>query len=396
MTTQPRPIYMDHHATTPVDPRVLEAMLPYFSEYFGNASSRTHEFGWRAAEAVEAARAQVAALIGADADEIVFTSGATESNNLAILGAAEANLRRGRHVITCMTEHRAVLDPCRALEQRGWRVTRLPVEADGLLDPARLADAIEAETVLVSVMWANNEIGVIHPIAEIGRLCAQRGCLLHVDASQAAAMLPLDVRAAGVHLLSLSAHKMYGPKGIGALYVRRREPRVRLVPVVHGGGHERGLRSGTLNVPGIVGMGSAAAIARSEGAQVAKQLAALRDRLLAGLRARVPGLQVNGSLEHRLPNNLNVSIEGVEGESLIMGLRSVVAVSSGSACTSGSAEPSHVLAALGISPRLAHSSIRFGLGRGNTQEDVDRVVEGVAQVVARLRAMAPDAPPSAT
>jgi cysteine desulfurase len=386
------PVYMDHHATTPVDSRVLEAMLPYFAETFGNASSRTHEYGWRAAEAVEAARAQVAALIGADPDEIIFTSGATESNNLAIIGAAQANMRRGRHIITCVTEHRAVLDPCRALEQRGWRITRLPVRPDGLLEPDRLASALDDEAVLVSVMWANNEIGTIQPIAAIGRLCAQRGCLLHVDAAQAAALLPLDVRAAGVHLLSLSAHKMYGPKGVGALYIRRREPRVRVEPVLHGGGHERGLRSGTLNVPGIVGMGSAAEIARAEGPGEAARIAALRDRLLAGLRERVPRLHVNGSLEHRLPNNLNVSIEGVEGESLIMGLRSVAAVSSGSACTSGSAEPSHVLAALGISPSLAHSSIRFGLGRGNTPEQVDRVVDGVAQVVERLRAMAPPAP----
>ena len=382
------PIYMDHHATTPLDPCVLEAMLPYFTETFGNAASRTHVFGWRAAEAVEAARAQVAQLIRASADEIVFTSGATESNNLAIRGAAEANRPRGNHIVTVSTEHHAVLDVCEALVPLGYEVTVLPVRADCTLDLDRLRDAITGRTILLSVMQANNEVGTIHPVGEIGRIAAERGVLLHVDATQACGRIPVDVERDGIHLLSLSAHKMYGPKGAGALYVRRRDPMVRVAEQMHGGGHERGLRSGTLNVPGIVGLGAACEIAGPEMAGEAARIAALRDRLLELLRGAIPDMVVNGAMEPRLPNNLNVSFPHVEGESLIMSLRDV-AVSSGSACTSARQEPSHVLRAMGVSPDLSHSSIRFGLGRGNTQEEVDYAAKRVIEEVRRLREMSP-------
>ncbi|HOC19798.1 MAG TPA: IscS subfamily cysteine desulfurase, partial [Vicinamibacterales bacterium] len=351
------PIYMDCHATTPVDPRVLEAMLPYFRERFGNAASRNHSFGWQAEEAVESARKQIAALIGATAREIVFTSGATESDNLAIKGAARMYREKGDHIITAVTEHKAVLDTCKHLQKEGFQVTYLPVGRDGLIDLDRLRDAITPKTTVISVMAANNEIGVVQPIAEIGRIARERGVLFHTDAVQAAGKIPFDVEAMNVDMASLSAHKMYGPKGVGALYVRRRNPRVLLEPIIDGGGHERGMRSGTLNVPGIVGMGKASAIAAGEMAEEGARVAALRDRLLAGLRGGLDEIYVNGSMERRLPGNLNVSFAYVEGESLLMGI-SDVAVSSGSACTSATLEPSYVLKALGVGDELAHSSIR--------------------------------------
>ncbi|MBP7569973.1 MAG: IscS subfamily cysteine desulfurase [Acidobacteria bacterium] len=382
------PIYMDCHATTPVDPRVLEAMLPYFRERFGNAASRNHSFGWQAEEAVESARKQIAALIGATAREIVFTSGATESDNLAIKGAARMYREKGDHIITAVTEHKAVLDTCKHLQKEGFQVTYLPVGRDGLIDLDRLRDAITPKTTVISVMAANNEIGVVQPIAEIGRIARERGVLFHTDAVQAAGKIPFDVEAMNVDMASLSAHKMYGPKGVGALYVRRRNPRVLLEPIIDGGGHERGMRSGTLNVPGIVGMGKASAIAAGEMAEEGARVAALRDRLLAGLRGGLDEIYVNGSMERRLPGNLNVSFAYVEGESLLMGI-SDVAVSSGSACTSATLEPSYVLKALGVGDELAHSSIRFGLGRFNTEEEVDYVAGKMVQVVTRLREMSP-------
>jgi cysteine desulfurase len=382
------PIYMDNHATTPVDPRVLDAMLPYFRERFGNAASRNHAFGWQAEEAVEAARKQVAELIGATAKEIVFTSGATESDNLAIKGAARMYREKGNHLITAATEHKAVIDTCRHLEKEGFEVTYLPVMRDGLVDLDRLRAAITDRTVLISVMAANNEVGVLQPIAEIGRIARERGVLFHTDAVQAAGKVPFDVNAANVDMASLSAHKMYGPKGVGALFVRRRNPRVLLTPIIDGGGHERGMRSGTLNVPGIVGFGRAAAISREELATEGARLAALRNRLNDGLHRELDEIFVNGSLEHRLPGNLNVSFAYVEGESLLMGINDI-AVSSGSACTSATLEPSYVLKALGTGDELAHSSIRFGLGRFNTEEEVDYVVAKVSSVVKRLREMSP-------
>ena len=382
------PIYMDCHATTPVDPRVLEAMLPYFRDRFGNAASRNHSFGWQAEEAVEAARKQIAGLIGATAREIVFTSGATESDNLAIKGAARMYREKGDHIITVVTEHKAVLDTGKHLQKEGFQVTFLPVGRDGLVDLDRLRDAITPKTTVISVMAANNEIGVVQPIAEIGRIARERGVLFHTDAVQAAGKIPFDVEAMNVDMASLSAHKMYGPKGVGALYVRRRNPRVLLEPIIDGGGHERGMRSGTLNVPGIVGMGQASAIARADMAEEGRRVAALRDRLLAGMRNGLDEIFVNGSMEQRLPGNLNVSFAYVEGESLLMGI-SDVAVSSGSACTSATLEPSYVLKALGVGDELAHSSIRFGLGRFNTEEEVDYVAGKMVQVVTRLREMSP-------
>jgi cysteine desulfurase len=382
------PIYMDYHATTPVDPRVLESMLPYFTERFGNAASRHHAFGWEAERAVEKARRQVADLIGAGAKEIVFTSGATESDNLAIKGVAGMYRDKGHHIITAATEHRAVLDTCRQLENTGCRVTRLPVQPDGRIRLEDLDAAISNQTILISIMAANNEIGVIQPIAEIGALAKARGILFHTDAVQMAGKVPFDVNDCKVDLASLSAHKMYGPKGIGALYVRRRTPRVLLTPLVDGGGHERGMRSGTLNVPGIVGFGMAAELCRHEMAAEAQRLGTLRDRLNERLHAGLDGIFVNGSMEQRLPHNLNVSFAGVEGESLLMGINDV-AVSSGSACTSASREASHVLRALGVDDDLAHSSIRFGLGRWNTEEEVDYVAAEVASVVRKLREMSP-------
>jgi cysteine desulfurase len=382
------PIYMDYHATTPVDPRVLEEMTPYFTQHFGNAASRNHSFGWEAEDAVEAARKQVADLIGANAKEIIFTSGATESNNLAIKGVAEMYREKGNHVITCVTEHKAVIDTCKKLEKQGGRVTYLPVQKDGRISLDDLRAAITDKTILITIMTANNEIGVLQPIAEIGAIAKEKGILFHTDAVQAVGKIPFDVTAMKADLVSMSAHKMYGPKGVGALYVRRRNPRVLLAEQNSGGGHERGMRSGTLNVPGIVGMGKAAAIAKAEMAAEGERLRKLRDRLNAGLHRNLDELYINGSMEHRLPHNLNISFAYVEGESLLMGINDV-AVSSGSACTSASLEPSYVLKALGAGDDLAHSSIRFGLGRWTTEEEVDYVVEKLTTVVNRLREMSP-------
>jgi len=381
------PIYMDYHATTPVDPRVLDAMLPYFREEFGNASSKSHPFGWHAEEAVEQARAEVAALIGASPKEIVWTGGATESNNLAIKGVAEFHAGKGRHLVTVATEHKAVLDSMHALERRGWSLTVLPVGQDGLVDPAAVRAALRPDTVLVSVMHANNETGVIQPIAEIGAVTRAAGVLFHCDAVQSAGKIPFDVERAQVDLASLSAHKMYGPKGVGALYVRRK-PRVRLTAQMDGGGHERGFRSGTLNVPGIVGFGKACALAAAEREAEAGRVLALRERLRAGLLAGLDLVTLNGSLEHRLPGNLNLSFAYVEGEAMMMAIKDV-AVSSGSACTSASLEPSYVLRAMGVGDDLAHSSIRFGLGRFTTEEEVDYTVRLVIAKVKKLRDMSP-------
>jgi cysteine desulfurase len=382
------PIYMDNHATTPLDPRVLDAMLPFFKDQFGNAASRNHAFGWAAEEAVEKARKQTATLIGANAKEIIFTSGATESNNLAIKGAAEMYAERGNHIITAATEHKAVLDTCKRLEKSGCRVTYLPVKQDGLIDLDQLREAITNKTILVSIMYANNEIGVVQPIAEIGKICKEKGVLLHSDATQAVGKIPVNVIADNVDLLSLSGHKMYGPKGVGALYVRRRNPRVQLTAQMDGGGHERGMRSGTLNVPGIVGLGKACELCGAEMQEEAKRMAELRDRLKDRLLAELDELYINGSMEHRLPNNLNISFAYVEGESLLMGINDI-AVSSGSACTSATLEPSYVLKALGAGDDIAHSSIRFGLGRFNTVEHVDYAAEKVISVVKKLRELSP-------
>jgi cysteine desulfurase len=381
------PIYLDYHATTPVDRRVLEAMLPYFSDDFGNAASKSHAFGWRAEEAVEAAREEVASLIGASPKEIVWTSGATESDNLAVKGAAQFYQEKGKHLVTCRTEHKAVLDSMHALERQGFEVTFLEVEKDGRLDPARLRAALRKDTILVSVMHANNETGVLHPIEEIGRITREAGVVFHCDAVQSVGKVPFDVDEMNVDLVSISAHKMYGPKGVGALYVRRK-PRVRLVAQMDGGGHERGFRSGTLNVPGIVGLGKAAALALSERDEEAARVLALREKLRLGLLAGLDLVTTNGSLEHRVPGNLNVSFAYVEGEALMMAIKDV-AVSSGSACTSASLEPSYVLRAMGVSEDLAHSSIRFGLGRFTTAEEIDFVTRLVVDKVKRLRDMSP-------
>jgi cysteine desulfurase len=379
-----KPIYLDFHATTPVDPRVLEAMLPYFTEEFGNPASRQHAFGWRAQEAVDRARSEIASLIGASGAEIVFTSGATESNNLAIKGVAQSCRGRGDHLITAATEHKSVLDSFRTLERDGWRVTWLGVDADGLVRLDELRAALTDRTVLVSVMAANNEIGVLQPLAEIGALVSAAGAVFHTDAAQAAGKVPIDVQATGIDLLSLTGHKYYGPKGSGALYIRRKKPRIPLACQIDGGGHEQGLRSGTLNVPGIVGLGRAAAICRAEMAAESVRLAAMRDRLLDGLRRNVDGVRVNGSLARRLPHNLHVSIDRVEGESLLMALGDL-AVSTGSACSSGSQKPSHVLEAIGAVGEGAGASIRFGLGRTTTDADIDFAVDRVSTVVRSLR-----------
>jgi len=381
------PIYMDYHATTPVDPRVLEAMLPYFGEQFGNAASRSHVFGWQAEEAVEKARDEVAKLIGAVGKEIVWTSGATESDNLAIKGVAEFYKDRGCHIITAQTEHKAVLDSCKRLEKQGWVVTYLPVERDGRVNPQTVASAMTDKTVLVSLMLANNEIGTVNPVEEIGRVVKAHGAFFHIDAVQGVGKIPFDVNRCNADLVSLSAHKMYGPKGVGALYVRRK-PRVRLTPIIDGGGHERGMRSGTLNVPGIVGFAKAAELCRLEMPEESARLLVLRERLREGIEARVPNTTVNGSLEHRLPGNLNISFAFVEGEAMMMALKDV-AVSSGSACTSASLEPSYVLRAIGVAEEMAHTSIRFGLGRFTTEEEVDFVVDLVAAKVKKLREMSP-------
>jgi cysteine desulfurase len=382
------PIYLDYHATTPVDPRVVEAMLPYFTVRFGNAASRNHPFGWAAEEAVEKARKQIAELIGANAKEIVFTSGATESDNLAIKGVAQMYGEKGNHIITCVTEHKAVIDSCKRLEKEGFRVTYLPVQKDGRVALDEVRDAITEKTILITIMTANNEIGVVQPIAEIGAIAKARGVLFHTDAVQAVGKIPFNVNDLKVDLASLSSHKIYGPKGVGALYVRRRNPRVLVAAMIDGGGHERGMRSGTLNVPGIVGFGKAAELCRQEMAGESERLRALRDHLNRRLHERLDEIYVNGSMEHRLPHNLNVSFAYVEGESLLMGINDV-AVSSGSACTSASLEPSYVLKALGAGDDLAHSSIRFGLGRWTTQEEVDYVADKLATVVTRLREMSP-------
>jgi len=382
------PIYMDYHATTPVDPRVVEAMLPYFTERFGNAASRNHPFGWEAEEAVEHARKQVAELIGANAKEVVFTSGATESDNLAIKGVAQMYREKGNHIVTAVTEHKAVIDTCKRLEKEGYRVTYLPVQKDGLVNLDDLRAAITDKTILITIMTANNEIGVVQPIAEIGAIAKEKGILFHTDAVQAAGKIPFSVNELKVDLASISAHKLYGPKGVGALYVRRRNPRVLLAPIVDGGGHERGMRSGTLNVPGIVGFGKAAELCRMEMATEADRLRALRDRLSGRLHNGLNEIYINGSMERRLPHNLNISFAYVEGESLLMGINDV-AVSSGSACTSASLEPSYVLKALGAGDDLAHSSIRFGLGRWTTEEEVDYVADKLITVVTRLREMSP-------
>jgi len=382
------PIYMDNHATTAVDPRVLEAMMPYFTVKFGNAASRNHSFGWEAEQAVEAAREQIARLIGTTAKEIIFTSGATESNNLAIKGIAEMYRERGNHIITQVTEHKAVLDTCKRLEKHGYRVTYLPVKADGLIDLEDLKRAMDDKTILVTIMAANNEIGVLQPIAEIGKLCHEKNVLFHTDAVQAVGKVPIDVIADNIDVLSLSGHKIYGPKGVGALYVRRRNPRVQIAAQIDGGGHERGMRSGTLNVPGIVGLGKACEIAQQEMKAEAAHLTALRDRLKNKLESELDYVHVNGSMEHHLPGNLNMSFVYVEGESLLMGINDI-AVSSGSACTSATLEPSYVLKALGLGDDVAHSSIRFGLGRFNTQVEVDYVAAKVIDVVKHLRQLSP-------
>ena len=378
------PIYLDFHATTPVDRRVLDAMLPFFCEHYGNAASRTHAFGWKADAAVEAARRQVAVAIGAVPKEIVFTSGATESNNLAIKGAAHALKEKGDHIITVATEHKAVLDSCQQLTREGFRLTCLGVGNDGLVDLQEVADAITDRTILVSVMTANNEIGVLQPISELAAIAHRRGVLVHTDAVQAIGKVPFSVVETGVDMASLTAHKIYGPKGVGALFVRKADPKIDLEPLIDGGGHERGLRSGTLNVPGIVGFGKAAEIAAAEVTEEASRVGALRDRLLDGLRTRVPDLRVNGSITHRVPHNLNVSFPDVVGESLLLGI-SDICVSAGSACSSGSEEPPYVLKALGLDPDLARASIRFGLGRQTTLEEIDYTAGKVADVVHQLR-----------
>lgn len=375
------PIYLDNHSTTPVDPRVLEAMLPYLSERFGNAASRSHSFGWAADEAVEKARAQVAALIGARKDQIVFTSGATESDNLAIKGIAEAYRSKGTHIITAVTEHKAVLDSCRRLEKYGCSLTYLPVQKDGLIDLDDLRRALNDATMLITIMAANNETGVLQSIAEIGKLCRERGIIFHTDAAQAIGKIPIDVVRQNIDLLSISAHKAYGPKGVGALYVRED---IEIAPTIDGGGHERGMRSGTLNVPGIVGLGKACEICHEEMGEESCRIAGLRDRLHEKIKAGLDDVSTNGSMEHRLPGNLNMSFAGVDGEELMTAIDDV-AVSSGAACTSAHIEPSYVLKALGVSDELAQSSIRFGIGRFNTEAEIDYVAAKVVHVVQQLR-----------
>ena len=382
------PIYMDNNSTTRVDPRVVEAMLPYFTEKFGNAASRSHPFGWEAEAAVEQAREQIGALIGASAKEIIFTSGATEANNLAIKGVAQMYKKKGNHVITQVTEHKAVLDPCKRLEKEGFQVTYLPVDKYGQVSAEQVRAAITDKTILVSIMAANNEIGSLQPIKAIGKVCKEKGVLFHTDAVQAVGKVAINVEEMGIDLLSMTAHKMYGPKGIGALYVRKKDPRVRLEPQIDGGGHERGMRSGTLPVPYIVGFGVACDIARREMPEEAKRLYRLRERLRKGIMDKLPESYLNGHPDERLPGNANISFAYVEGEGLMMGIKDV-AVSSGSACTSASLEPSYVLRALGVGDELAHSSIRFGLGRFSTEEEVDYVVDLVVREVNRLREMSP-------
>jgi len=382
------PIYMDNHATTPVDPRVLEAMLPFFTENFGNAASRNHEFGWKAEEGVEHAREQVARLVGATPKEIIWTSGATESNNLAIKGVGEMYREKGNHIITQVTEHKAVLDTCKRLEKYGFEVTYLPVQKDGRVDLEDLRRAITPKTILITIMYANNEIGVVQPIAEIGAIAKEKGVFFHVDGVQAAGKIPVDVIKDNIDMLSMSGHKLYGPKGVGALYVRRRNPRVQLAAIIDGGGHERGMRSGTLNVTGIVGFGKACELCQEGMPAESARMRGLRDRLKDLIFSQLDEVFVNGSMTHRLPNNLNISFAYVEGESMLMGINDI-AVSSGSACTSATLEPSYVLKALGVGEDLAHTSIRFGLGRFNTEEEVDYVAARVVETVRRLRELSP-------
>ncbi|MDP2375413.1 IscS subfamily cysteine desulfurase [Reyranella sp.] len=382
-----QPIYLDYQATTPMDPRVLEAMMPYFTYKFGNAHSRSHSYGWEAEEGVEKARAQIAKLIGADEKEVIYTSGATESNNLAIKGVADFYKDRRNHIVTTVTEHKCVLDTCRHLEQEGFTVTYLPVQQNGLVDLDVLRAAVTDKTVVVSIMAVNNEIGVIQPLAEIGKICREKGAFFHTDAAQAAGKIPLDVEAMNIDLMSISGHKIYGPKGIGALYVRRK-PRVRLAAMIHGGGQERGFRSGTLPTPLCVGLGEAAEICMKEMDAEAERLTKLRDRMLKGLNAKLPEIYVNGDLEHRIPGNLNISFAHVEGESLMMGIKNL-SVSSGSACTSASLEPSYVLRALGVEEEMAHTSLRIGLGRFTTEHEVDTAVEELVHHVTKLREMSP-------
>jgi cysteine desulfurase len=387
MTVQ-TPIYLDNHATTPVDPRVLEAMLPYFTERFGNAASKSHPFGWEAESAVDTAREQIAKLIGAAAKEIVITSGATESDNLAIKGVADAYREKGNHIVTCVTEHKAVLDSCKVLQKHGFDVTYLPVRSDGLIDVQRLKEALTDRTILISLMAANNEIGTINPVKEIGRLAKEKNILFHTDATQGVGKIPLNVETMGIDLLSLTAHKMYGPKGVGALYVRSTKPRVKLTPIIDGGGHERGMRSGTLNVPGVVGLGKACEIAQKEMSAEGERLIALRERLKDGIVAELDEVYLNGHAVERLAGNLNMSFADIEGESLLMGLKEI-AVSTGSACTSASLEPSYVLKAIGLADELAYSAIRFGLGRFNTEAEIDFTIHRVVEEVRRLREISP-------
>ncbi len=383
------PIYLDSHSTTPTDPRVVEVMLPYFTEKFGNAASRNHAFGWEAEEAVEQARKQIAHLVHADPKEIIFTSGATESNNLAIKGVMEMYREKGDHIITNSTEHRAVLDTAKALEtRRGLKVTYLPVDKAGMVSPDDVRNAITDKTILISIMLANNEIGTINPIKEIGKIAKEKGILFHCDATQGVGKIPVDVQDMGIDLMSFTGHKLYGPKGVGALYVRKKAPRVRLVPLIDGGGHERGMRSGTLPVPLVVGFGKACELCEQEMATESVRLAALRDRLQAGIMKDLEEVYLNGHPTQRLPHNLNISFAYVEGESLLMGVKEI-ALSSGSACTSATLEPSYVLRALGVGSDLAHSSIRFGLGRFNTEEEVDYTIKKIIEIVNKLRAMSP-------
>ena len=382
-----QPIYLDYQATTPLDPRVLEAMMPYFTYKFGNPHSRSHSYGWEAEEGVEKARAQVAKLIGADEKEVIFTSGATESNNLAIRGVAEFYKDRRNHIVTTVTEHKCVLDTCRHLEQQGFEVTYLPVQKNGLIDLEVLRAAVTDKTVVVSIMAVNNEIGVIQPLAEIGKICREKKVFFHTDAAQAAGKIPLDVEAMNIDLMSISGHKIYGPKGVGALFVRRK-PRVRLVPLIVGGGQERGFRSGTLPTPLCVGLGEAAEICSKEMDGEAKRLKKLQERMLKGLNAKLTDIVINGDLDHRIPGNLNISFAYVEGESLMMGIKNL-AVSSGSACTSASLEPSYVLRALGVEEDMAHTSLRIGLGRFTTEQEVDTAIDELVHHVNKLRAMSP-------
>ncbi|MGV3765613.1 MAG: IscS subfamily cysteine desulfurase [Chitinophagaceae bacterium] len=382
------PIYLDNNATTPCDPRVVEAMLPYFTDHFGNAASRNHSFGWSAEEGVDYAREQVAKLIGADPKEIIFTSGATEGDNLAIKGVYEMYASKGNHIITCVTEHKAVLDTCKHIEKQGGEVTYLPVNPEGLIDLKELEAAIKPTTILIAIMYANNEVGVIQPVKEISALARKNGILFFTDATQAVGKVPVDVNKDGIDLMAFSAHKMYGPKGVGALYVRRKNPRVKVTAQMDGGGHERGMRSGTLNVPGIVGLGKACELCMTEMEADTKRISALRDKLENAL-TQIEESYVNGSKEHRLPHVSNISFKYVEGEGLMMGFNKNIALSSGSACTSASLEPSYVLKALGLGDDLAHSSLRFGLGRFTTEEQVDYTIKAVTDTVNKLREMSP-------